>query len=124
MEDKKNAYRFTLQFNKNDPRHERAVDILNQQGRGVSQFIVTAVTHYLDCNLQPLDPLLQSQIIEKLVNEAVQRTVPAYPKNKTADKQASVPKTSEFQAPELTSSTANLSESDQDLLNNALSSFG
>ena len=40
---KGNPYRFTLLFNQNDQRHRRAVEILNQQGKSKSQYIVTAL---------------------------------------------------------------------------------
>lgn len=121
MEDKKNAYRFTLQFNKNDPRHERAVDILNQQGRGVSQFIVSAVLHYLDCNLQPLDPLLQAQMLEKIVKDTVEKAVSAYTAVKTDCK---VENAVQDPLHEIQPQTSSLPESDLMLLNDALSSFG
>ena len=40
---KGNPYRFTLLFNQTDPRHRRTVEILNQQGKSKSQYIVTAL---------------------------------------------------------------------------------
>ena len=52
---KGNPYRFTLLFNQNDQRHRRAVEILNQQGKSKSQYIVTAILHYIDCNKLPVD---------------------------------------------------------------------
>lgn len=76
-DDKKNAYRFTLQFNQNDPRHARAVGILNQQGKSISQFITSAVLHYIDCTMQPLDTTLRAQEIENFVNMIVKKTVEA-----------------------------------------------
>ena len=52
---KGNPYRFTLLFNQTDPRHRRTVEILNQQGKSKSQYIVTAILHYIDCNKLPVD---------------------------------------------------------------------
>ena len=52
---KGNPYRFTLLFNQTDLRHRRAVEILNQQGKSKSQYIVTDILHYIDCNKLPVD---------------------------------------------------------------------
>lgn len=70
--DKRNRFRFTLQFNQNDPNHERAVNILNRQGKSISQFIASAVLHYVDCNKQPID---SSKYTEEMIKLVVKQTL-------------------------------------------------
>jgi hypothetical protein len=50
MTDKKDAGRFTIQFNAADPAHRRVIDILNAQGRrSKAQYLANAVLHYEAC---------------------------------------------------------------------------
>ena len=52
MEGKKNAGRFTVQFNLNDPIHLLASTILEKQGRHKAQYISNAISYYqyhIDC---------------------------------------------------------------------------
>lgn len=44
---KKQKFRFTLQFDKNDEEHQKVVEILNNQGKKKSQYIVMAVLSYI-----------------------------------------------------------------------------
>jgi len=44
---KKQKFRFTLQFDKNDTEHQKVVEILNNQGKKKSQYIVMAVLNYI-----------------------------------------------------------------------------
>ena len=47
MAEKKSVRRFTIQFNKNDPAHLNAADILNRlEWRGKAQYVADAVLHY------------------------------------------------------------------------------
>lgn len=46
MGEKKEQCRFTLQFCATDPRHQKVVKILNQQGRRKAQYLVDAVLNY------------------------------------------------------------------------------
>jgi hypothetical protein len=69
---KKNRYRFTLQFNQHDPRHVRAVNILCKQNRSISQFIVSAVLHYMDCTKESV---AAAQNDEELIASIVRQTV-------------------------------------------------
>ena len=49
MGEKKDSFRFTVQFNAGDPSHQQVAAILNEQGRRKAQFLVNAVTHYMNC---------------------------------------------------------------------------
>jgi hypothetical protein len=69
---KKNRYRFTLQFNQNDPRHVRAVNILCKQNRSISQFIVSAVLHYMDCTKEPV---MAAQSDAEFIASIVRQTI-------------------------------------------------
>lgn len=71
---KNNPYRFTLLFNQTDPRHRRAVEILNQQGKSKSQYIVTAILHYIDCNRLPLDSTGEYQSLQSLADRVIEQT--------------------------------------------------
>lgn len=73
MATKKNPYRFTLQFNENDPNHRRAVAILNQQGKSVSHFIVYAVLQYVDNEMSTSGSAFQQQTLEALIEMIVQK---------------------------------------------------
>ena len=71
---KGNPYRFTLLFNQTDPRHRRAVEILNQQGKSKSQYIVTAILHYIDCNKLPVDSTGEYQSLQSLADRIIEQT--------------------------------------------------
>ncbi len=71
---KGNPYRFTLLFNQTDPRHRRAVEILNQQGKSKSQYIVTAILHYIDCNKLPVDSTDEYQFLQSLADRIIEQT--------------------------------------------------
>jgi len=43
---KKQKFRFTLQFDKNDTEHQKVVEILNEKGKKKSQYIVQAILSY------------------------------------------------------------------------------
>jgi len=50
MDNKKEAAKFTIQFNLDNPLHVRTVDILNKQNqRGKARYISNAVLHYENC---------------------------------------------------------------------------
>ena len=72
---KGNPYRFTLLFNQTDPRHRRAVEILNQQGKSKSQYIVTAILHYIDCSKLPVDSTSEYQSLQSLADRIIEQTV-------------------------------------------------
>lgn len=71
---KNNPYQFTLLFNRTDPRHRRAVEILNQQGKSKSQYIVTAILHYIDCNRLPVDSTSEYQSLQSLADRIIEQT--------------------------------------------------
>lgn len=74
MEEKSNPFRFTLLFNKSDARHQRAVEILNQQGKSKSQYIVTALLHYVDCTRQPVEQAAGFQELQALADRIIRET--------------------------------------------------
>ena len=67
MDGKKADTRFTLRFNKDDPLHARAVEVLNRQGfHGKSQYIANAIKHY-ETWIQIRDNQLLTQFDENAV---------------------------------------------------------
>ena len=75
MGDKKNAGRFCVQFNLNDPRHRQVIELLEQQGRRKAQFIVEAVLRDGDAPAGPDMAQLKRQV-EAWVRELLsQQTV-------------------------------------------------
>lgn len=77
MASKKLPGRFTLQFNTADPHHRVVIDILNQQGRSKSQFITSAVLHYINCpetpEYQAPTPVFNVEELERLVADIISR---------------------------------------------------
>lgn len=72
MGEKRDSFRFTVQFNAGDPSHQQVAAILNEQGRRKAQFLVNAVTHYMNCPETPeaaAPPPLDRQEVERLVRE-------------------------------------------------------
>lgn len=72
MGEKKDAFRFTVQFDAGDPGHRQTAAILNEQGRRKAQFLVNAVLHYINCPETPEAaalPPLDRQEVERLVRE-------------------------------------------------------
>jgi len=72
MSDKKDEYRFTIQFNPADSGHKQVSEILNKQGRRKAQYIVNAVLSYINkaevaASEQPLP--LNYHMIEAMVNQ-------------------------------------------------------
>ena len=47
---KKDPYRFCIKLNERDPRQAQVANILNDQGRGMAQYIANAVLHYYHCD--------------------------------------------------------------------------
>ncbi len=80
MAEKKDLYKFTIQFNPGDPSHLQTADLLNRQGRRKAQFIVNAVLHYIHCKETPDIPQaipVDTELIEAVVRRIMkeQRTV-------------------------------------------------
>ena len=72
MGEKKDSFIFTVQFNAGDPSHQQVAAILNEQGRRKAQFLVNAVTHYMNCPETPeaaAAPRIDRQTVERLVSE-------------------------------------------------------
>lgn len=70
MAEKKDLYKFTIQFNPGDPSHRQTADLLNQQGRRKAQFLVNAVLHYIYCKETPDIPQaapMDTELIEAVV---------------------------------------------------------
>ena len=74
MRNKKTETKFTIQFSRADPLHKKVSGLLNQQARyGKSQFIVDAVTHYINCGFAqaeaaPRPVRIDEKHIEAVVN--------------------------------------------------------
>ena len=80
MGEKKDSFRFTVQFNAGDPSHQQVAAILNEQGRRKAQFLVNAVTHYMNCPETPeaaAAPRIDRQTVEQLVREILSNMHPA-----------------------------------------------
>jgi hypothetical protein len=125
--DKKNRFRFTLQFNENDPHHQRAVSFLNRQNKSISQFIVAAVLHYVDCTAQPISSVLTEQQNEQYIELIVRKTLEAMGRA-TEDTPRPRPsrhgKLIESRPPEPVIPAPDLSGDDLQLLSGAMQSFG
>ena len=79
MGEKKDAFRFTVQFNAGDPSHQQVAAILNEQGRRKAQFLVNAVIHYINCPESPeatAAPKIDRQTVERLVREILSNMQP------------------------------------------------
>ena len=79
MGEKKDAFRFTVQFNAGDPSHQQVDAILNEQGRRKAQFLVNAVIHYINCPESPeatAAPKIDRQTVEQLVREILSNMQP------------------------------------------------
>ena len=79
MGEKKDAFRFTVQFNAGDPSHQQVAAILNEQGRRKAQFLVNAVIHYINCPEPPeaaAAPKIDRQTVEQLVREILSNMQP------------------------------------------------
>lgn len=92
MGEKKDAFRFTVQFNAGDPSHRQVAAILNEQGRRKAQFLVNAVIHYINCPESPeaaSAPKIDRQTVEQLVREILSNmqpeTTPTTEKNMDRD---------------------------------------
>ena len=79
MGEKKDAFRFTVQFNAGDPSHQQVAAILNEQGRRKAQFLVNAVIHYINCPESPeaaAAPKIDRQTVEQFVREILSNMQP------------------------------------------------
>lgn len=74
--EKKNKGRFTIQFNSADPQQQKAVELLEQQGRHKAQFLTSVILHYIHCEATPditqAIPLTNEEL-EKHVVEILRR---------------------------------------------------
>ena len=72
MREKKDPYKFTIQFNPSDPTHQQTAVLLNRQGRRKAQFLVNAVMHYAHCSQTPdipQEPPVDTALIETVVRK-------------------------------------------------------
>ena len=70
MHEKKDPYKFTIQFNPSDPTHQQTAVLLNRQGRRKAQFLVNAVMHYIDIPQEPpVDTALIETVVRKILKE-------------------------------------------------------
>lgn len=73
MAEKKEQFKFTIQFNAADPAHQQTAAVLNQQGRRKAQFIVNAIQHYIHCKETPTIP--QAAPVDTGALEAIIRKI-------------------------------------------------
>ena len=70
MHEKKDPYKFTIQFNPSDPTHQQTAVLLNRQGRRKAQVLVNAVRHYIDMPQEPpVDTALIETVVRKILKE-------------------------------------------------------
>lgn len=122
---KGNPYRFTLLFNQTDPRHHRAVEILNQQGKSKSQYIVTAILHYINCSKLPVDSTSEYQSLQSLADRIIEQTAKRVldGTEKTAVRSAPVPAVPVQPGPREAVAPKEISEAERNLLASGLSSL-
>ena len=89
MGGKKQPGRFTIQFNAADPQQRQVIELLNQQGRGKAVFLTCAVLAYCGqatpAAFQP--PVLESALVEQMVQKVLQEKAAATPVPDVDDKQ-------------------------------------
>lgn len=71
---KKNPFVFTIGFNKQDPQHIRAAEILNKSD-SKAQLIATAILQYTDSEDGPRIPGLDINAIQAVLESVVVRTL-------------------------------------------------
>lgn len=122
---KGNPYRFTLLFNQTDPRHRRVVEILNQQGKSKSQYIVTAILHYIDCNKLPVDSTSEYQSLQSLADRIIEQTAKRVLDGleKTAIRSSPAPAVPVQPGPRETVAPGEISEAERNLLASGLGSL-
>lgn len=74
---KKNPYRFSLQFDKNDPTHQEVVEILSGEGRKAAQFVANAVLHYKYCENAGRINVDQDKLLLMQIADVVKETLEA-----------------------------------------------
>lgn len=82
--EKKEPYKFTIQFNGGDPSHIQIAEMLNQQGRRKAQFIVNAIMHYMHCSETPNMPEPAMQDID-IIEQVVRRILGEQGKNNKSE---------------------------------------
>lgn len=76
MGEKRDPYKFTVQFSAADPYHLQAAEILNAQGRRKAAFLTSAILHYISCKETP-DIMQAAPIDVKLIETVVNRLLNA-----------------------------------------------
>lgn len=94
---KKDPFRFCIKFNAQDPHQVKVAELLNMQGRGMTQFLTSAVLHYIQCEMESVDKdTLQAvdlnavrAVLEQVLDEklnGIQPSVPPQPKRSVESK--------------------------------------
>ena len=111
---KKNPFIFTIGFNKSNPAHVQAVEVLNET-KDKAQLIATAVLHYLEkADINGWQHLEEGNL-QPIISELVQREVKKAMENYQTDSEAEEstpsimdkPETSLSLDPELTQNAKN-----------------
>lgn len=122
MLEKKDPGKFTVRFNMADPQQRTVIELLNQQGRYKSQFLTSAILHYVHCPETPDIrgmPAMGSEEIERIVRSilAQQQTAPALESGQEAVAPWDVPN---VQSPEQQGPSE---DADQDVIFKTLDAF-
>ena len=116
---KKNPYRFTIQFDRNDINHQEVAMILNTEGRKAAQFIANAIIHYKNCTNTPDVSVDQNTLllngIEQLLDKKLSGIVVKAPSPQPAKK---LQKSSE-----IITDNSEINEEDASAILNALNAF-
>ena len=70
---KKDMYKFTLRFDKDDVEHQKVVEILNKQGKKKSRFIVSAVLNYTSDNKESIDNNKLEGLVRLIVDNVLHK---------------------------------------------------
>jgi hypothetical protein len=83
VSEKKDQFKFTIQFSPGDPHHRQVAEFLNNQGRRKAQFIVNAILHYINCKETPeiampapLDYTAIEAVVMQILEQRLSHTIP------------------------------------------------
>ena len=95
---KKDPFRFCIKFNEQDPHQVKVAELLNMQGRGMTQFLTSAVLHYIQCEMESVDKdtlqevdlrtvrAVLEQVLDEKLSGIQQLPVPPKPKKAVESK--------------------------------------
>ena len=97
VSEKKDRFKFTIQFSPGDPHHRQVAELLNSQGRRKAQFIVNAVLHYINCKETPeismpapLDYATIEAVVVQILKQRLTHTKPEQAEQKHLSEERSM----------------------------------